>query len=128
MSKNQLFKIIPNKDFIINFCKLYTINNIDSNQTFTINKLKQIDLLNKINIEELQKYYIKCKSKKFLTNLTYKKSITILRQLLKLINYNVQSKERCEHSKKYLEYSIIKLNHRPLSPKSINDKLTVSFK
>ena len=53
-------------------------------------------------IPELQKYYIPCKSKKYLNQLNEKKCITILRQFLKIHNHTLNSKERYIKGKKQL--------------------------
>ena len=127
-NKNQLFKIIPNKIFILKICKIYGINNINSNNKFTIKKLKHINLIKNPIFKELRKYYYNCKAKKFIDNLTYKKSITILRQLLKLIGYNVVGKERCENSIKFQEYYITKFNkNNSHTPERFKSKFIVSF-
>ena len=49
---------------------------------------------------EIEKYYIPCKSKKYLTDINEKKCITILRQFLKIHNHTLNSKEKYVKGKK----------------------------
>ena len=51
-----------------------------------------------------------CKKKVYLNNITEKKSITILRQILKLYDYNVKSVEKYIKGDKLIEYNIYSKN------------------
>ena len=71
--------------------------------------LETVKQMNNI-IDSLSLFYIPCKSKQYLTDLTEKKCITILRQLLKIHNYTLFSKEKFIKGKKYLFYQELCLN------------------
>ena len=58
--------------------------------------------------EELKKYYLKCKHKKYLENLTTKKFITLLRQVIRPYDYSIKAYEKYENGKKFLLYVIDK--------------------
>ena len=63
---------------------------------FTKHDILNSDLIEKI-IELKDKlliYYIPCKAKIYLENINEKKCITILRQMLKYLNYNLKIKEK----------------------------------
>lgn len=104
----QLFKKLPDIAFINKLCHLYGIKNFDTNYEFTIRDLEKLNTIENIdNIKyELYEYYLNCKFKKYVENLTEKKSITILRHFLKIINYKVLSREKYSDSRKYLLYNI----------------------
>lgn len=110
MSHNQLFKIIPPYEYVEQIVKIYGPPSIDSNYQFSLQDLKKKNVLEKIIEikEELKKYYINCKAKKYLENITYKRLITILRQLLRYHNYVLKSTEKYSNSTKYLLYNIQK--------------------
>ena len=117
--KNQLFRENVSFDFL----KKFIVNcfNIElNNSTYysfskkTISGKKIIDIINK-NMEQLKKYYIKCKHKIYLEQLNEKKIITLLRQLLRVHDFDLKAKEKYENGKKYLLYTI--------SKKKINDNL-----
>ena len=68
------------------------------------------NILDKINeeIPELEKYYLKCKAKKYLVDLNHKKLITILRQLVRQHKYRIVGFEKYTNGEKYLLYKLEK--------------------
>ena len=112
MHSNQLFKIIPPIEYVEKIVKLFGPSSIDNNYQFSLQNLKNKNILEKIleEKEELKKYYINCKYKKYIENLTYKRLITILRQLLRYHNYIIKSTEKYSNGTKYLLYHIEKNN------------------
>ena len=58
------------------------------------------------NIKFFEDIYLPCKSKIYLTDLNEKKSVTILRQLLKLFKYNLRSTEKYYQGEKMIEYNL----------------------
>ena len=109
--KNQLFKVSPELKITFQILNLFGIQNLKDNHSFTRNNLADLKTVEKMNdmIPEFQKYYIPCKSKKYLNQLNEKKCITILRQFLKIHNHTLNSKERYIKGKKHLFYQVIPL-------------------
>ena len=110
--KNQLFRQDVDHEFINNLIK--ECFNIElNNRTYysfskkTIINRNIIEILNN-KIDLLKKYYVKCKHRIYLENLTEKKIITLLRQLLRIHDYELKAKEKYENGKKYLLYTISK--------------------
>ena len=105
---NQLFRILPNRDLMINILYIYGINGFNDKSTFTKNDLLKINTLDNLTkyIDELNKIYIPCKSKIYLNNITLNKSITILRQLLKTQNYKIISNDKYINNHKCTLYHI----------------------
>ena len=110
MAINQLFKIKPSFETLLKICFLYGIdlNNLDKKYTFTKMDLIELQIENYFEMIKnlLCQYYLPCKNKKYLECIDIKKSITILRQLLKLYNYSLLSSEHYNNSKKYIVYTI----------------------
>jgi len=110
MAINQLFKIKPSYEILVKICFLYDIdlNNLEKKNTFTKLELIELQIDNYFEMFKnlLSEYYLPCKSKKYLECIDIKKSITILRQLLKLYNFSLLSSERYNNSKKYIIYTI----------------------
>lgn len=110
--KNQLFRIIPSYEFVEIFLKLFIPNGFDIYYQFLREDIDTKKILQKINItffkNNLKKYYLPCKYKKYLKEINEKKLITILRQLVKIYGYNIISKEKYERGRKYLVYKLVK--------------------
>ena len=129
--KDQLFKNKPDINLLNDIIKLYGLNDFNDSKLFTKNNL--IDLQTVKNIKEmiprLNEYYLPCKSKLFLSRIDEKKCITILRQLLKLHNYNVFSKEKCIKGIKYNYYQILPYTNNKINTESNNDEriIVLSF-
>lgn len=108
MTINQLFKKRPSQETIITILQFYNISGFDDSKSFTKKDLAKFETVKKIeeNITILKEIYLPCKSKIYLNNLNEKKSITILRQLLKLFKYNLRSTEKYIQGEKLIEYNI----------------------
>lgn len=126
--KNQLFRISPDLKFSTKVLNLFGISDFNDNHSFTKFNLKELDTVNKMGeiVEELKKYYLPCKSKLYLLNLNEKKCITILRQLLKVHNYTLMSKEKYIKGKKSLFYQVIPLQI-DMTIKERNSKVIIRF-
>jgi hypothetical protein len=110
MNKNQLFKKLPPIDLFERLVKIYGLTDINDCRKFTKEHLIKNKTLEKIEglREELEEYYLPCKTTKYLTDLDEKKLITILRQIAKIFDYHVISNEKYLNSKKVLQYSLEK--------------------
>jgi hypothetical protein len=128
MTINQLFRKKPSKDLVIEFLNIYGLDGFEEGKTFTRNCLNTINIEeNLINfVPKLKEFYLPCKRKIYLQDITIKKSITILRQILKLFDYLVKSNERYIKGEKIIVYHIKSLN---VSKKenTNNDKCVISF-
>ena len=95
--KNQLFKIDPSIELINQLLLCFNLKNLEYKKLFSslemdLNFTKSKFLLLE---EKLKEIYIPCKYKTYFKDLdNYKNNITILRQILKTINYTVISKEK----------------------------------
>ena len=91
--KNQLFaKINPPFDLVKKILGLLINYPFDDlHYEFTKRIIIEKKVLDKIGpyIEELKKYYLKCKHAKYLENIDEKKYITILRQIMRPYNYSI---------------------------------------
>ena len=127
--KNQLFRISPDLQVTKCLLQMFGIKDINDNHSFT--RLNLIDLKTVENMEEiseeLAKYYIPCKSKKYLYQLNEKKCITILRQFLKIHNHTLNSKEKYNKGKKQLFYQVIPQQIDMLTKNRDSEKVILSF-
>jgi len=118
--KNQLFRRNPDRYIINDLMLIFNIKSIDDeNFYFTKQDLSNLNVVNKMNDikEKLEIYYLPCKAKMYLKDINEQKCITILRQFIKYIEYNLQLKEKSINGKKNYRYFI----------KSNKDKVLITF-
>ena len=127
MTINQLFKNKPPQDKVITLLDFFNLSGLEDTKSFTKKDLYMFETVKKINenISLLEELYLPCKAKIYLTELNEKKCVTILRQLLKLYNYNLKSTEKYIQGDKMIEYNIY-CNFKKDEPNS-GDKCVISF-
>ncbi len=109
-SKNQLFRRNPDRYIISDLLKIFDIESLDDpNFYFTKQDLLNLDIIDAMNKlkNRLEVYYIPCKSKIYLNDIDEKKCITILRQFLKYMDYNLKLKEKYVNGVKNYQYFIV---------------------
>ena len=109
-TKNQLFRRNPDRYIISDLLKIFDIESLDDpNFYFTKQDLLNNDIIDKMNKlkNRLEVYYIPCKAKLYLEDINEKKCITILRQFLKYIEYNLKLKEKYVNGVKNYQYFIV---------------------
>ena len=128
MSINQLFKNMPNRNFVISLLNLYGIQDFDDNRFFTKKNLETLNTTNELKgiKDQLLEYYIPCKAKTYLNNITIARSIVILRQFIKCYGYTLFSKEKFIKGEKNTIYKIVAIDKEINTPKK-KEKIIVSF-
>ena len=110
--KNQLFSKIPDTKIVLTLLHLFGIQGLDDNHSFTKEHLKELKTVE--NIQKicgiLSDYYLPCKASIYLRDINEKKSITILRQFLKVHKYTLYSKEKYSKGDKMLHYQVIPMD------------------
>ena len=109
-TKNQLFRRNPDRYIISDILKIFNIESLDDeNFYFTKSDLLNSDIIDNITKikHKLEVYYIPCKAKVYLENIDINKSITILRQILKYLEYNLKLKEKYVNGIKNYQYFIV---------------------
>ena len=130
--KNQNFRKNPDMQIIRSILETFGLDNLEDDRFFTKEHMKEIKTKENITLlkTKLEEYYLPCKSKNYLNNITEKKCITILRQLVKNFNYKVIGIEKSVKGNKETTYRLMYLNQEFLSPKKepeIKRKYIVSF-
>jgi len=128
MPINQLFKNMPERSFVITLINLYGIEDFDDDKYFTKKTLETLNTIENLNSikDKLNEYYIECKSKTYLKDITLKRCIVILRQFLRCHGYTLFSKEKFVKGEKQTIYKIVKLDKEVVVPKK-KEKIIVSF-
>jgi hypothetical protein len=112
----QLFCDIPSEDFLIQLLKCFGIQNLNDYHEFNKGDLVELNTVDKLNelIPELILYYLPCKAKIYLNDITEKRAITILAQFLKLFDYKLLREEKIIDKKKIIFYRIQKIEDSKL--------------
>ena len=127
--KNQLFTEIPDLEFINKFLNLYGINNLEDSVEFSKYELIDLNIVDKIEdlIPELVMYYLPCKYEMFLTNMNVNKCLTILRQIIKLYDYELKKREHVQNKKKSIYYHLNKINNTNIKINNNKSKCILNF-
>ena len=106
MKINQLFNNVVDDDVLSQVLECFGLVGLSDKKSFKKQDLIAIQTVQKLNAlkDVLKMYYMTCKANIYLENLTEKKSITILRQIVRLFNYHIASKERNINNKKVIYY------------------------
>lgn len=106
----QLFKEIPPDSLMREVFRCYNLEGMFDNLEFSKKDLEDTHAIDKmiLLVPELNKFYVPCKAKTYLKDLTAKKCITILSQLLRLHGYLLHRRERFINRKKTIIYCIKK--------------------
>ena len=128
MPVNQLFRTMPDRSFVISLLNLYGIEDFNDTRYFTRENLETLNTIEELKGLEnkLKDYYIPCKAKTYLEEITIPRSIVILRQFLKCHGYTLFSKEKFIKSKKHTIYKIVTIDKEVSTPQK-KEKVVVSF-
>lgn len=109
MKINQLFTQHVGEDLVLRMLKCFGLNNFEDKRTFCKNDLVKIGTVEKLSflITEIRSYYLPCKAKVYLDNMDERKAITVMKQVLRLHSYYLQSKEKNFNNKKVMFYTLI---------------------
>jgi hypothetical protein len=130
--KNQLFRVLPTKEFVQNYLKLFSPGGFENEYfQFTRDDIKNKKITKTMKNDYFNKHFIKfylpCKYRKYLQNVDEKKAITILRQLLKVYDYNIISSEKYSRGNKFLVYKLKNMNVKNDTKKEKKYDLVLHF-
>ncbi len=123
---NQLFRTMPDDELLKKILQCFNINDLNDNKEFTKAYLifyKTNFLLEEL-IPELVCIYLPCKYNQFLGELTINRSLTILRQIIKLYDYKLNKRALIHDKTKVIYYSI-----RPIETNiiKVDKNITIKF-
>jgi hypothetical protein len=110
MKIHQLFKDKISEDILLKVILAFGLKSINDETAFSKEDLinhNTVLYMNELK-DILLQYYLPCKAKIYLENLDESKCVTVLRQLLKLFQIKLISKQKYIHNKKCTIYFIKK--------------------
>lgn len=137
MGKDQLFRVIPSDDLIATLLSFFGLASLDDGHYFSRNDLIHLDTVRKLELLKplLSECYLPCKARTYLSDITPKNSITLLRQCVRTRGLSVRSKEKYMKGDKFILYNLEPLynnTHEPVlnvtyipSTKKVNNIPTI---
>ena len=121
MKKDQLFKKNPSNELFQKVLNAFGLTDLNDKRSFSRKDLQYIKTVNKVNElkNELNDCYLPCKARTYLSGLTEKNVITILRQILKTRNYTIVSREKYMKGCKFIIYNLTKLEQQIYKPLTV---------
>jgi len=114
IKKNQLFKTIPSEELIRKVFDAFGIVELRSGIHLNRNNFTTLGTIEKVNElkEDLEKHYLPCKARSYLTEINERNILTILRQILRIKGYTTLSNEKFSNNEKYIVYTVIPIELR----------------
>ena len=109
MKINQLFTKKVDTEIVLKLLECFGIHDFNEKKTFCKYDLMQNNTVQKVNAlkPELESFYLPCKARVYLEDMTEKREITVLKQILRLHGYYLASKEKNINNKKIIFYQMI---------------------
>lgn len=109
MKINQLFTQPVEKDLLLRLLKCFGLSGVEDKRTFCKFDLQKIGTVDKLVpvVEELRAFYLPCKAKVYLDGMDERKAITVLKQVLRLHDMYLQSKEKNFNNRKVMFYTLM---------------------
>jgi len=107
---NQLFKKAPSRDLANRYVRCMGLSGLSDSSWFsgmTMQQNKAVSRVNEHMKPELEPLYIRCKAKSYLTDIDERGVLTILRQILRVHNYTVMTRSKCQKGRRFVQYRII---------------------
>lgn len=114
MKINQIFTTyIEDNELLSDLLQCFNLRSLDDTTIFCANDLVLNNAVSKFNTNvysNLKPYYLPCKGKIYLENITSSKLITILRQVVRLFNYKICTTKKSKNKVKTIYYYICNNN------------------
>lgn len=109
MKIHQLFTKKVEVELLLRLLKCFGLKDLNDKRLFCKNDIVQNNTVGKMNEMKsvLESYYLPCKAKIYLEEVTDKRVITILKQVLRLHGYYLVSKEKNVNNKKIIFYHLV---------------------
>jgi hypothetical protein len=108
MKINQLFRKPIDVQTVIDIVKCFGLHGLNDRRPFCKGDLVELRTVQKINdmMPRIIDFYLPCKAQVYLHNLNEKRSVTVLKQVLRVSGYFLVSCERNVNTRKVIFYNI----------------------
>ncbi len=128
-SNKQLFRLLPDIDFVTKLIKCFNIRDLNDTRQFCKYELKNYNTVDKIKelIPDMILFYVPCKSIAYLQDIDEKRSITILKHFISVLGYTLNRKEVIKKNKKIIYYNIANIANSKIKITFENNKHIINF-
>eukprot|EP00877_Chromochloris_zofingiensis_P005109 jgi/Chrzof1/1459/Cz10g08210.t1 len=117
MGKHNLFRGEVPLEVVESLLRCFGLKGIDDRRVFTWQDLRRLDTAKRVRDEvvaSLREYYLPCKARRYIDrDLTERRCLVIVRQLLRERGMFVDYRERNERGSKRMFYRICKVGYVP---------------
>jgi hypothetical protein len=109
MKINQLFRKRVDLDTLQIVMQCFGLSGLADKKSFCKSDLVELNTVARLRemVHTLDEFYMPCKSKVYLENITEKRAVTILKQLLRIHGYFLASSERNFNNRKVIFYRLM---------------------
>ena len=107
---NQLFKEKPSEELAARLVRSFGLSGLGDSSWFSNDTMEKHNTVQRVNsyiASDLEQLYLKCKARSYLHNIDERGALTILRQILRVYNYNVIPQSKCKKGRRFFQYRII---------------------
>lgn len=109
MKINQLFRRHVDIDVVMLLVQCFGLANLDDRRMFSKQDLAHCDTVNKVKamIPTMEEFYLPCKARVYLSpDMCENRAVTILRQVVRLHGYHLESREKNINNRKVIFYQL----------------------
>jgi hypothetical protein len=108
MKINQLFVKRIEPELVVKLLNCFGLQNLDDHKSFTKHDLiaNQVSVKVEELLPELSQYYLPCKARVYLNNISERRALTILRQVVRLYDHFLSAREKNINSHKVIVYQL----------------------
>lgn len=126
MKINQLFRKRVDTELLMDIVTCFGLSTLNDRRCFSKQDLMQEHTVDKLQhiIPMLEEYYLPCKARVYIDDMTEKRAITMLKQVLRLHGYFLMSRERNLNNRKIIYYQLMNEMERDIIPKIHHHNVT----
>ena len=107
---NQLYVTKPSKELAARLVRCFGLDGLSDTSFFSKDNMQHHNTVWRIHNymkSDLENLYLKCKAKSYLNDIDEHGALTILRQILRVHDYNLISRSKCKQGRRFYQYRII---------------------
>jgi len=123
---NQNFRRLPDDTLLNTILDTFRVKSLMVGARISVLELEDMNIVSRMNtvLPVLMDYYVPCKARKYLTDLTPRKCVNVMRQVFKAKGIVISCKERIVMKRKDYVYTIVEINNEDVHTYSASAVVT----